>query len=340
MTSQALVVRSEVTARDEALALVAKSMPLGEEIIELSVSSCTTASDEAAANDATRVVKLVVISFPFSEHGVGGVLWQAAVVLAQHVATVEVPRMLTEARGRSLPPNVIELGCGSAALGGLAAAACGGFTATVTDLPEVLKLARRTLRRNGMAVAAARGGTDAGGAAAVVGSLALRWGEHLPPRLTSGPAVDLILGADVLYRGELHAALLETLRDLCEVGGAGCAAGTPGAASSGVTTASPRAILAFQSRHPDEEAAFVRTLCPRAGFEARALNLAGLPGIGDWHRARVRLLELTWRGRGSVSDPACPGEACNGQENSSSPEPSLALPKGPGASVERRVVVR
>ena len=351
------------------------------------------------------------------------------VVLAQHVAFVEAPRLLLQQcrrllqqrhrrhHHRQLPlgreeatadnhgaatppaqdeatpeedeppppppppaPHVVELGCGSAALGGLAAAAS-GLRATVTDLPEVLRLARKTLRRNG----------DAFGAApAAVASVPLAWGDGPLPAGLACPAVtaaaaasssssavsaaprqqvvasnveacsaeaarttaarssarsaariaasnaarnaaDLLVGADVLYRAELHLPLLATLRALCAASHAARVAeaqveaeavdeteeeaedeagaeaqgpesditseGAAGSAKAGppCLPVACRVVLAYQSRHPLEEARFAGELAPAFGFAAASLGTDRLPGLGDWHRANVRLLQLTWR---------------------------------------------
>jgi len=98
----AIVVRPAHTVLEDALAMVARSMPLGEQTISLTVPGlepalkdpdtengaalCASATpggenpeSAALAFEAWRVVELRVISFPFEDHGVGGVLWQAAV---------------------------------------------------------------------------------------------------------------------------------------------------------------------------------------------------------------------------------------------------------------------
>ena len=249
-----LVVRPTVTVREGALALVARNMPLGEKVVKLEGK------------------KLVVISFPFVEHGVGGVLLPSAEVLAHHVASHETETLKAASEAASALGEkfyVVELGCGSAALGGLASAACAGVHAVVTDFVDILKLTRRTLSRNYGAVAASGG---------KVTSLPLPWGEALPASLAARRP-GLVLGADIVYRTECHSALLTTLRLLCEVP----------APAKGKNIYPTKVILAFAVRRPDEELSFFEA-AKQAGFCAQELDVSCLP-VGD-HQCKVRLVQL------------------------------------------------
>jgi hypothetical protein len=221
------------------------------------------------------------------------------------------------------------LGAGTAALGGIACAACHGASAVVTDLPEVLKLTRRTLTHNKKTIERVGGS---------VSSCPLTWGEKLPARLSSN-SFDLILGADILYRNEFHSELLQTLRDLSNrtlnaLTILKSETGTPGnhesqandhgrnllsAAEALPPTAIdssssppvslpgappplaltplmyPRILLTFQVRHPEEEAAFF-VQAQELGFAVSELGLSDLPMLTAWHQTHERLVELTWRG--------------------------------------------
>ena len=107
-------------------------------------------------------------------------------------------RLLTE----SFPPGtrVLELGCG-AGLAGLATAAAGAEM-TATDLqPRAVALAAANAAANGLRIAT-RG---------------LDWRD--PPALSAEQRFDRVIGADLLYQPDLHAALLDTLAATVAEGG-------------------------------------------------------------------------------------------------------------------------
>jgi len=286
--------------------MVAQHMPLGEDTVTLRGAEPWVSEGSANAASKNYVEKigpevtLTVLSFPFQEHGVGGVLWPAAVVLAHHLAIRECPRWLQSTHAPDCDPHqsssqqlplVVELGCGSACLGAMAAAACGGARALATDLPETVRLARRTLARNTDPVSA-RGGS--------VAVLPLPWGAPLPPRLQhERPA--LILGADIIYRCELHYSLLATLSALCTVRGSGIREDKNSSDSSSNDSSSStnisiskeptRVLLSFALRHPDKEASFLEKAKSVHGFQWRVLDLESLP-VNAWSQTNVRVIEL------------------------------------------------
>ena len=267
----AIIVRPDVSVRDEALALVASGMPQGESSVRLIFER--RGRDDAAegADEGTPIegadfrstsgnfseVNIIVLSFPFQDHGVGGVLWRAAVALAHYVAVRETSYLKRDS-------EVIELGCGSAALGGLACTLCSGCNSTVTDLPDVLKLARKTIRHNSEVIAASGG---------KIRSLHLAWGGDLPVQLAR-KSFDLVLGADVIYRDDLHNAILGTLEALAK------------------SNHSIRAIFSFHSRHPVQEAHFFEELAVAHGFVAEKFDLEGLDELGEWHRRNIQIVQL------------------------------------------------
>lgn len=88
--------------------------------------------------------------------------------------------------------RTLELGCG-AGLAGLAAAAAGAEV-TASDLePRAVALAAANAAANGLTVR----------------TTVLDW--HAPPVLTAEQRFDRVIGADLVYQPNLHAALLHTL---------------------------------------------------------------------------------------------------------------------------------
>ena len=113
-------------------------------------------------------------------------LWPAAATLAGR-ALADPPAAGT---------RVLELGCGSA-LAGLAASAAGAVVTATDNHPRAVALAAANARVNGVPMTAAP----------------LDWREP------DGPRFPRILGADLLYRVDLHAALLAALEARLEPGG-------------------------------------------------------------------------------------------------------------------------
>ena len=322
--STAIVLR-DTSVRDAALALVGSGFPRGDTTYEFvlcrrqSPRRCRVekeiqeadGGEEAEAHGSstpstTTVLKLTVTSYAFEDHGVGGVVWPAAPLLAQY--------LLSSAHHHhyDLSPSsrVLELGCGNSALAGMAVAAAFGCEATCTDLPEVIRFARRNVTRNRAAVEAMLGGRCA--------TRPLAWGEQRPWKATNPPTFDLILGADIVYRSELHVPLLQTLRSFCQarVDSASTSSSSSSSSSSSTSTtgstatdAPPlppplllppptRVLLAFQVRHPEEEDRLLGPLAASFGFAAEDVPLAGLPGrygaSTPWVEANMRIVRLSY----------------------------------------------
>ena len=123
--------------------------------------------------------------------GPGGALWDAAVVLAHHLHSLQL-------RGA----RVLELGAGTG-LPGLAAARLGAQV-TLTDRPRALPLLRRNAEHNGLSVSVVE----------------LEWG-CTPPEWSQAetPPFNLVLGADIVCHEESMAPLIATLRQLLRGGG-------------------------------------------------------------------------------------------------------------------------
>ena len=133
---------------------------------------------------------LTIFEDPVSS-GPGGALWDAAVVLAHHLHSLQ----LRGARGW-------ELGAGTG-LPGLAAARLGAHV-TLTDRPRALPLLRRNAEHNGLQVTV----------------LELEWGSTSPEwSAAEAPPFNLVLGADVVCHDDSMAPLIATLRQLLRGGG-------------------------------------------------------------------------------------------------------------------------
>jgi predicted nicotinamide N-methyase len=233
-----LVVRRDVTYMEEAISLIASGMPQGDQLITVPCGSAET-------EDSCAKLEINVINFPFETYGIGGVTWKAAVVLAHHIASKEYNNQYDE---------VIELGCGTAALGGLACLGCiGNCTVTLTDFPDVLRLTKKTISRN-LELVNSKGGH--------VKYSPLLWGQDLPASVEAR-GYDLVLGADIIYMSNLHSALLETLKSIC-------------LNSSKKKNKTTRVLLSFKSRHPTEEKKFFDIEAPRYGFKVTNVDISDL----------------------------------------------------------------
>jgi protein N-lysine methyltransferase METTL21A len=297
MMSSELIVRPSTNLRDETLAIVASGMPQGRTSISL-----TPNVGEESLEEESSCVEVHVLNFPFQDHGVGGVLWPAAVVLSHHIAQRERKIKILSDKTPNVPTRVLELGAGSAALGGLASAICLGANVVVTDLPEILKLTRRTLSEN-------TGNVEKYGGS--ISSFPLVWGEPLPIRLLKH-RFNIIVGADLLYRNELHDALLTTLRDLCkhttptthevskQTGGAEQLVLNDNLLSSkgeefcqySDLPLSTRVLLSFRVRHPEEESCFFAKAA-REGFVVSEVSISDLSMLTPWQKDNHRIVQLT-----------------------------------------------
>jgi predicted nicotinamide N-methyase len=167
--------------------------------------------------------------------GKGGLCWDAAVCLADHVIA-----MAGEGGGWppvSPPPTrVIELGCGTGLCGMLVAKAVAGLEVTLTDLPALLPLLSRNVHRNFAHILVHPPGatsTKDDDDEAVMRSEAQRtsrspvaaqvldWADvaaaHPPtePGTTTTTTYDVILGADVVASLYDPQALAATIHALC-----------------------------------------------------------------------------------------------------------------------------
>jgi predicted nicotinamide N-methyase len=133
---------------------------------------------------------LLVSEVPNSGQGTGHTVWDGSVVLAKYLEA----RYATLA-GRS----VLELGSGPG-VAGLAALALGGRV-TFSDLPYCLPNLQAVVQRNAHLVK--------GGAAPSVG--VLDWTAPQSSSLAGLQAMDLVLGADVVWVEELIGPLASTL---------------------------------------------------------------------------------------------------------------------------------
>ena len=297
----AIVVREATTHREAALALAGSGFAQGEKQFDFSVGREGEAEAEGQQEEQQELrrttVSLTVRSYAFEDHGIGGVIWPAAPLLAKHLLWREGGFLLAgdsrlgeaaageAARPRRRRRRVLELGCGNSALVGLAAAAAFGCDVTCTDVPEVaLRFAKLNASRN-RATVEAGGGTCA--------CRALLWGDEASASSRGGPpaspkSFDLIVGADIVYQSELHVALLQTLR---------AHASNPLDDSDDEAASEekrrPRILLAFQSRHPQEEAQLLGPLARSFGC-SRVMDLpvAGLPEVTPWEEAHMRIVEL------------------------------------------------
>ncbi|XP_078493858.1 protein N-lysine methyltransferase METTL21A-like [Ciona intestinalis] len=129
----------------------------------------------------------------WQEHGVAGVVWEAATVLADYLADNY------DFHGR----KVIELGAGTGVVG-MAVAYLGG-NVTVTDLQKFLPLLQENVDLNKNII-------EKGGNGGNLTLSELKWGENLD-RFEPG-FYDFILGADIIYSEEEFQNLLETLAHL------------------------------------------------------------------------------------------------------------------------------
>lgn len=138
--------------------------------------------------------------------GLGGRLWPSAAALC---------RWLRREPGLVSGMNVLELGCGTGAVG-VFAAALGAASVTLTDGGgsdgDLLCLAERNIRAN----------------AQLLDERACRviryeWGTDFSTAVTEAPRFDLIVASDVTYARSSHGALCASLRQLLDDGGGGSA---------------------------------------------------------------------------------------------------------------------
>lgn len=127
----------------------------------------------------------------------GSVMWDSGIVLGKFLEHAVDTRHLSF-QGK----KVVELGSGCGLVGCVAAFL--GAHATLTDLPDRLRLLRKNVDTN------LRSGHILG--SALVSELT--WGDDPDPELLE-PLPDYVLGSDVIYSEEAVGDLLLTLQQLC-----------------------------------------------------------------------------------------------------------------------------
>ena len=229
--------------------------------------------------------RLAIRTGETSEAGTGGQLYPAAVELCRHLAI---------GHGRTALPGgarqVLEIGCGTGAVG-LFAAALGARRVALTDggPPAVLALARANSEAN----RALWGGPEEDEAAAAAGAaaeeearvevLAYSWGAAAPPELRG---FDLVVGSDVTYDTASHAALCACL----------AAQARPWSPSGGVLTTCPLArysIPTFLCLLPDLLTWCVLLACSCASTPPAAASCSPTSTAARW-RAAARRAAARW----------------------------------------------
>jgi predicted nicotinamide N-methyase len=232
----------------------------------------------------------------------GSTVWDGALVLAAYLSQPRAIASLEARLGRRCV-RVLELGAGTG-LAGLAVAASGvlrgeGASVVLTDLGAVSDFLAANVARN-----AGRGGALAARGAAAVTVAPLRWGDAdaaaaaaaltappppSPPNAAATdttaadattpttaahtpPGVDVVIGADVVYRAANVAPLLTALRQLL---GRGCVA-----------------ILALDASHCPEAICDFREQAHASEFDVRDVARSELHA--GFRCAEVRVMQL-WR---------------------------------------------
>ena len=226
------------------------------------------ASEAAALPTLPDGKQLALASGRLAECDTGGTFWSCAPVLC---------RWLKREAAGVCASSVLELGCGTGAVG-LYAAALGARRVVMTDggPPAVLELARANEAANRQMWRAAQ----------QVEVRPLAWGEA--PAATEGEgeggsdvlggAYDWVLGSDVTYSQGAHAPLCATIADVLSRAGA-----------AGRAT---RAVLAHEHRVSDDAAADVRLEHFQEAAATAGLSVAVLESEFEGER-RVSVLQLS-----------------------------------------------
>lgn len=209
-----------------------------------------TGNPTSIATDRTSTKRLLPTVVIEQDPGhVGGIVWDAEVVLAHHIADAFATSSATTSHDCTLPhepkttkplagKRVIELGAGTG-LAGLVCGLLGADHVVLTELPEALGLLRRNADRTlpqksevkgrGVGAGCAEGDCIGGGSAfdgdmidGLCSVCELSWGEkgyasalELAPTLFRKNApFDLVLVADCVYIPELYQDLADTVRAL------------------------------------------------------------------------------------------------------------------------------
>ena len=197
--------------------------------------------------------------------GTGGRLWPCAATLA---------RYLRDHPGLARGARVLELGCGTGAVGLYCASRLGAADVMLTDggRDALLELARR----NAAAVAAAA--ADGGGGCAPVAVARHRWGRRDDAALDG--EWGLVVGADVTYYVNFHAKLCASLAALL-------AAPRP-----------PRVLLAHQHR---ALAALLACGVDASSDDAMLARFADAAAAHGLAISTLRTERLAWHGLQDIS---------------------------------------
>ena len=160
------------------------------------------------------------------DRGVGGLLWQSSIVLAENLGLIlnSLNSSLTN-DGNTLPvsdPVVIELGAGVAALPSLAAVNILKSNATViaSDTPDIVPLMQCCWNDNNFSL---------NSVGRKVQMVPLLWGQcsetngsidgHASDSNQNLPQADVLMGADILYAERLYQDLIWTINSLLKPDG-------------------------------------------------------------------------------------------------------------------------
>lgn len=174
----------------------------------------------------------------------GCVLWNSAVVLAEHTRTL--------VQAASEPPVVLELGAGLG-LPAIVATAAGARLVIATDLPGVLPLLRENIE-TGLAGLVTRGHSP-------LEARCLAWGDQDAVQQL-GITPDIVLCADVAYFREVHDKLVDTLKHVVRL-------------NPDVTV-----VMCNKIRNSRVEMRLFEELLPRAGFSVENVALPSLDARG------------------------------------------------------------
>ena len=231
-----------------------------------------------------------VVTDPMNDHfdySIGNSLWSASLELIDY--------LVRSGDEGGLVQRAVEVGAGCGAAG-ISLWGRGSCNVVITDLHEMLPIMRINCSYNleKAQAAASRGSLSA---------MALDWTD--PSSATAvydahGP-FDVVVGAEVSYDDDLHAALVDTLAILCGMSrtSEGAVAEAPAAVPGRSGTTQARVLLAIPQRDNDWE---VLDLCERRGFSVTQVMLS--PPDHE-HSSPVGIFELVPSSRAPVAVSSC-----------------------------------
>ena len=159
-------------------------------------------------------IEVVVAESP-GHLGIGGKVWDAALVLLQFLRT---PASVGGGRAFVEGKRVLELGAGTGVVSLCCGLCLGAARVTITDVDDVCKLIDVNIRLNGLAEKTATGnGNHGDGTGVELHTVAtpLVWSDPPPRSMPSRVmSVDTVLLSDVVYDPELYVPLVATLSEL------------------------------------------------------------------------------------------------------------------------------